>query len=373
MATLDNTYSFAFNSNHNFRIRFTDGTNGLAGVTGNVVIQGTQYGFVTDANGFTPWFFVDPAGSLSIDITTQSFLTFDGITQSHTFVAPNQQITIALNAGIEFESSPAQPVRVINQGTGDHIGYESQLFNDMKLGVNKQVPHSFCHRRLRNRTEDITIFTNASAAVLRIRGNASNAQVGSDINMTSIGTNLFNATITWNLLNIPEGIYYVEITMTLGGETKLARSEPMDVRDRWQNLTLVEYTNYDNTKNLIFRRVPNPEYYMLISGDLLQADDEQEVNIFMDDVNDSTITYDEVLDYWKLMTLEPTPYFEVKTLQIALGFDNALINGQRYLKLGQGTRTTFGSHSLELTYEIELMIPEFDQINFFNNTGPATS
>lgn len=365
--------SFGLSFIDNFRIIVTDGTTAVSGITGSVTIQGNLYNFTTDANGYSQWFYVIPSGNLFISGNIPQQNTFAEKAISHTFIAPNQQIEIQLDSFIDFKYSPVQPIRIIDPKTGDHVGYENLLFSNINIGTRGQINQCKSHKRLRSRSEDITIFTTSSSNILKIINSTTGVQIGSSIAMTSIGTDLYNTTFNWESLGISEGTYFLQIEMTIGATTKTAQSEPLDVRDSWPNCLLIEYTNFDNTKNLIFERVPNPEYYMLISADLLPADDSQDTTLFLDDENTGTLLHDEVLDIWRLSTLSPHPFYEIKTLQIALGLDDVKINGEEFIKRGQGSREIFGAYGLLLNYSVEVQRKQFDAINYFDRSTAFTS
>ncbi len=368
--------SFSLLFNPNFQILVTDGTNALESITGSVTIQGQVYNFTTDANGLSQSFeiFLNNDYAVTGNIPAQD--GFDEFNINETFTPPLQTLEIILTSPPpvpvlpRFRYNVLQPLRIIEEKTGDFVGYDNKLFQDIQLGTRGNIVQSRCQKRLLDKSEDITVYSDADSATLKIFNVSDDTQQGVDIPMALIAPSLWNTSFIWSTLSIPAGVYYVQIVLTNSDGDTVLRSEPLAVKATWKYHALIEYTNYSNRKDLIFRRVPNVEYYLIISANLIPIDDNGEVDLFVDDENTSTEVFDEVYDDFNFITLSPHPWYEIKTAQIAFGCDEFKINGMEAVKLDQGSREVFGAFGLMFQYQIPLRRKEFNQINYYDNAEP---
>ena len=96
MAVFGDINSISISNGNNFRLKITDGTTGLSSVEGFLLIQGTTYQFSTDSEGYSQWYFVDPAGDLSITGQVNQTQNFAAQLIDVTFTQPEQTHEIIL-------------------------------------------------------------------------------------------------------------------------------------------------------------------------------------------------------------------------------------------------------------------------------------
>lgn len=353
--------SFKYIEGGNFRIKVVSNNAPVSNVSGTLLNNGVTTAFFTDEGGMSQLFSINESNP-NIIITIPPFDGFNNTIVNHILDLQNQFLEIALtvNVNVTFRLLRGQPIRFVNQNGGK--GVDNRLLCNMTLGGEALIKGGdYQIKRLINKDEYISINCSTITNVIKVFNADTGIQIGLDIAMDNISNDLYQAVFNWQDLNIPLGNYYLKIV--LGGSQELI-SEPILLLGDLGYYGLVEYTNTNDRDGLVFSLDPKPQYYIVSPFDLISTDDDSEVDIFVNDVNNATILYDEVKDLYSLKTFREIPFYEKKTLQIALGYDEVKVNGDFFIKLDQGGLELFEELSHMMNYTTTLQLKEFESQNF---------